>query len=294
MFVLGSHVVGTWLVRVIPTPVAYRLVRFGAPIAQFALPGFFHRACANMRQVLGPEARDRQVRQLTRRAFQNYACYMVDMLRMPGMDRSEFFHAIEIQGLQHLDRAVQAGRGVIVVTGHIGSFDMSGAAVAARGIPVNAVVETLQPPAWNARVQRIRETMGVHAIPLESGVREMLTVLRNNEVLGILVDRPLTEGGVQVQFFGRETRVPAGAATLGLRTGAALLPAVLLRHPTGKGYLACLGEPIATRTADGKPAGDPVTLTQRCMHWLEACIRTYPDQWYMFRHMWPASAPGPA
>jgi KDO2-lipid IV(A) lauroyltransferase len=161
---------------------------------------------------------------------------------------------------------------------------MAGAAFVARGHPVSALVETLKPARWNERVQRTRIAAGVKAIPIEHGVRDMLATLRKREGLAVLVDRPSGEDGVPVTFFGRRTRVPGGAATLALRTGSPVVPAALVRDPHGTGYLAHIGPPIV-----GEKGDDPAAVMQRIMSWLEGIIRRYPDQWFMFRQMWPSS-----
>jgi KDO2-lipid IV(A) lauroyltransferase len=90
---------------------------------------------------------------------------------------------------------------------------------------------------------------------------------------------------VPVTFFGRPTRVPGGAATLALRTGSPVVPAALVRDPRGRGYLAHIGPPMFGGRGD-----DPSVLMQRVMSWLEAVIQRYPDQWFMFRQMWPVAA----
>jgi KDO2-lipid IV(A) lauroyltransferase len=112
----------------------------------------------------------------------------------------------------------------------------------------------------------------------------MLRCLRRNEILGILVDRPLVDDGVPVRFFGAETRVPGGAATLALRTGAGMVTAVVVRESSY--YVAHIGPLVRTEPTDDR-AADVQLLTQRCIDELEMWIRRYPDQWYMFRDMWP-------
>jgi KDO2-lipid IV(A) lauroyltransferase len=114
----------------------------------------------------------------------------------------------------------------------------------------------------------------------------MLAALRKCEGLAVLVDRPVEQDGVAVTFFGRLTRIPGGAATLALRTGSPVVPAVLVRDPHGPGYLAHIGAPIV-----GAKGDDPSVIMQRVMSWLEGIIRRYPDQWFMFRQMWPAGEP---
>jgi KDO2-lipid IV(A) lauroyltransferase len=193
---------------------------------------------------------------------------------------------IRVEGWEHVETAFNHGKGVVFATGHIGNWDMAGAAFAARGHPVSALVETLKPARWNERVQRTRNAAGVKAIPIENGPRAMIAALRKREGLAVLVDRPLEADGVAVTFFGRLTRVPGGAATLALRTGSPVVPAALVRDPGGVGYLAHIGPPIV-----GAQGDDASVVMQRIMSWLEGIIRLYPDQWFMFRQMWPSAEP---
>jgi len=280
------HVAGTFLMRFVPVGVAYRLVGWGTPLVlELFARGYVRRATDNMDQVLGPYAQPGEAKRLTRAAFANYARYMVDLVRLPHLKSRELIDSIRIEGWEHVEAAYTVGTGVVFATGHIGNWDMAGAAFAARGRPVSALVETLKPARWNERVQRTRTAAGVKAIPIENGPREMLAALRKQEGLAVLVDRPLANDGVPVTFFGRPTRVPGGAATLALRTGSPVVPAALVRNPRGTGYLAHIGPPIV-----GERGDDPSLVMQRIMSWLEGIIRRYPDQWFMFRHMWPTGA----
>jgi KDO2-lipid IV(A) lauroyltransferase len=285
------HVVGSFLMRFVPVRVAYGLAGWVTPLAMRIFGrGYLERATSNMQQVLGPGADRGEAQRVTRAAFANYARYMVDLVHMPHLHPSEMLANVRVEGWEHVDAAYNVGKGVVFATGHIGNWDLAGAAFAASGRPVSALVETLQPARWNERVQRTRIAAGVKAIPIESGVREMLTALRKREGLAVLVDRPLETDGVQVTFFGRATRIPGGAATLALRTGSPVVPAALVRNPSGSGYLAHIGEPILGH--DGDTPADAQMVMQRIMSWLEGIIRTYPDQWFMFRQMWPASEQG--
>jgi lauroyl/myristoyl acyltransferase len=280
-----GHVVGTFLMRFVPVALAYRLAAFFTPLAlELFARAYLRRATENMQQVLGPHVDPREAKRLTLRAFANYARYMVDLVRMPHLKLQEINADIHVDGWEHVEAAYTYGKGVVFATGHIGNWDMAGAAFAARGHPVSALVETLKPARWNERVQRTRTAAGVKAIPIENGPRDMLAALRKREGLAVLVDRPLATDGVPVTFFGRTTRVPSGAATLALRTGSPVVPAALVRNPDGGGYVAHIGPPIV-----GERGDDASEVMQRIMSWLEGIIRRYPDQWFMFRHMWPAA-----
>ncbi|HEX8969232.1 MAG TPA: lysophospholipid acyltransferase family protein [Chloroflexota bacterium] len=282
--VYWSHVTGTFLMRFVPVAIAYRLAAWATPLAlSLFARAYLSRATDNMRQVLGPHADPREARQVTLAAFANYARYMVDLVRLPHLKPRELLDDVRVEGWEHVEAAFKCGKGVVFATGHIGNWDMAGAAFAARGHPVSALVETLKPERWNKRVQRTRTAAGVKAIPIENGPREMIAALRKCEGLAVLVDRPLRSEGVAVTFFGRATRVPGGAATLALRTGSPVVPAALVRDPRGNGYVAHIGAPII-----GQKGDDVSDVMQRVMSWLEGIIRCYPDQWFMFRHMWPS------
>src|SRR5437870_372935 len=275
------HVAGTFLMRFIPVDIAYRLVGGATPLVlQVFARGHLRRATDNMRQVLGPQADPREAGRLTKAAFANYARYMVDVVRLPHLKSRELIDNISVDGWEHVEAAYTVGRGVVFATGHIGNWDMAGAAFAARGRPVSALVETLKPARWNERVQRTRNAAGVKAIPIENGPREMLAALRKQEGLAVLVDRPMASDGVPVTFFGRQTRVPGGAATLALRTGSPVVPAALVRDPAGTGYVAHIGPPIV-----GSKGDDASVVMQGIMSWLEGIIRRDPDQWFMFCRM---------
>jgi len=282
------HVVVSFVMRYLPVRLAYRLVEWGTPLALTVFArGYVRRAEANMRQVMGPAARPSTVRRMTRSAFINYARYMVDLIRLPYLDLDDLMRSVTLHGRANLETAFAQGRGVVIATGHIGSWDLAGAYFVRLGPTVSVLTDTLKPPRWNERVQRIRNHVGMKTIPIEAGPRPMLAALRRGEGLAVLMDKPLRDGGVAVSFFGRATRVPSGAATLALRTGALVLPAALVHAPNGAGYIGYLGAPLASAGA-GRSAQDVQALAQQIMTWLEAVIREYPDQWYMFRPMWPA------
>jgi KDO2-lipid IV(A) lauroyltransferase len=258
------HVAACALMRLIPVEVAYRVVTWGTPVfLTFFARGHRRRAMANMRQVLGPTASERDVHRLTLQAFTNYSRYMVDLLRLPYLDVTEMARDVVFHGWENVEAAFSQGLGVVIVTGHIGSWDMAGAIFVGKERSIGVLTDTLTPARWNDRVQRIRAQVGMRAIPIESGVREMLATLRS-------------------------TRVPNGAATLALRTGSPVLPAAFVHAPNGSGYVAYIGQPIPVER-HARSAAETQALTQRIMGWLEGVIRQHPDQWYMFRPMWPST-----
>jgi lauroyl/myristoyl acyltransferase len=281
------HLAGRRVAAVLPLGVSYGLAEAGGWAVYWLWPAKRRNAVANLRQVLGPDAH--RAGRLARAAFRNYGKYAIDMLRLSGWQLEQIEKRLIIHGIQHVEAAQAHGRGLIVVGGHIGNSDIGGAILAGRGYPAHVIAETLKPPRWNALVQDTRRQAGMRVIPAESGAREILRVLRRNEVLAFLVDRPThrERSGVPVRFFGAWTRVPSGAATLALRTGASIVAACVVR--AGSGYEVHISPPLQVERS-GNLQADIQALTQQVMTALEEFIREHPAQWFMFRPMWPTAA----
>jgi KDO2-lipid IV(A) lauroyltransferase len=284
------HLAGRRVAAVLPLGVSYRVAEAGGWGVYWLWPAKRRNAVANLQRVLGADAH--QAGRLARAAFRNYGKYLIDMMRLSGWQLRDIEQRLVVHGLEHVEAARAQGRGLIFVGGHIGNSDIGGAILAGRGYPAHVIAETLHPPRWNALVQETRRQTGMRVIAAEGGAREILRVLRRNEVLAFLVDRPThREGsGVPVRFFGAWTRVPSGAATLALRTGASLIAACVVR--AGQGYEVHISPPLQVARS-GNAQADIQALTQEVMTALEGFIRQYPAQWFMFRPMWPAAA-GPA
>jgi phosphatidylinositol dimannoside acyltransferase len=280
------HLAGRRLAGWLPLALSYRLAATGAVGVYWLWPEKRRNAVANFRYVLGPGQPPDAAARLARATFANYGRYAVDMLRLSGWQIKDIERRLVVHGIEHVEAAMAQGRGVMFVGGHIGNSDIGAAILAGRGYPVHVIAETLRPPRWNALVQETRRLSGMQVIAVESGTRDILRVLRRNEVLAFLVDRPMHRqgDGVPVEFFGAWTRVPGGAATLALRTGAGLIAACVVR--SGSGYAVHISPPLAAERSSDLQA-DIQRLTQAVMHALEGFIRQYPDQWFMFRPMWP-------
>lgn len=278
------HVMGSAVVRVVPLSLLHALSDLLAPWLARCWRGQYERARRNMRQVLGSSADHREVEHHLRNVFRNYARYMIDVLWMVQVDDRRRARDVILNGVEDVDAALARGKGVMLVTGHIGNWDLAGAVLASRGYPVHELVETLQPKRWNDRVQSIRARIRLRPIPVETGARDMYATLARNEILAMAVDRPLAMGGVSVRFFGRPTRVPEGVARLAIRTGARVIVSAIVRED-GRFVNRTMPLPFFEPTGDRQE--DARRITQAVMDRLEEVIRKYPDQWYMFRDMWP-------
>ncbi len=279
-----------WLVQRLPLSVAYALAGWSAA-ATFALWRRGRRNMLdNMRHVLGPGAPAAQVRRKARAALRNYLLYLVDFLRSPLLTREAAAARVSFDDWHCLDQARAAGKGTIYVGLHMGNWDLGGALMTGSGYPVNGIMETFANARLTEWVYATRRKLGVEVIPVAEAARSALRALRRNEGVAILMDRPLQpgEGGVEITFFGARTAIPAGAATLSLRTGAPIVSCAMIRQAddTFRGMVQGPYLPAPT----GDPQADIRALTQQVMDGFARWVEQSPEQWYMFRRMWPEGA----
>lgn len=267
----------------LPVSISYAIAALIAPFVFALWRDKRESTVRNMLHVLGPGADPREARRLALRSFVNYGKYLVDMMRLGRAPIEEVYRRLRVDGWEHLIAAMEKGNGVVFIGGHIGNSDLGAAILAQRGLPVNVITEPLSPPRWDTLVQQAREAVGLRVIPIGSAMLQSLRVLRDRQILAVLIDRPLEDRGITVELFGRRTQVAGGAAALALRSGASIVGAYIIR--SGNRYRAEISEIAAPQASDSDD--DLEALTQRLFAWLEQVIRNYPDQWFMFRPMWP-------
>lgn len=272
----------------LPRALGYRLGALGGELYFWANPAHSRKAVENFAVVLADDPRAPRVRDTARRSFRNYGKYLFDFFRQPSLDPDRIEADTISEGWEFLDAAHAAGRGAIIVTLHFGNWDFAGAIVACRGYPIVAVADRFTPASVDQLVRGTRERLGLGVIPLHGsgGLRELQRALRRNTALALVADRPQQDGGVEVTLFGARAWLPAGPARLSLRSGAPILPAYVLRRPGDRTYFGRIEEPVAF-TPSGEPTADVRALTQALASRLEGILREHPDQWYMFRRMWP-------
>jgi lauroyl/myristoyl acyltransferase len=244
---------------------------------------------SNTASVLGLHPDDPQVRRLALKSIRNYCKYLIEFVDLPNLDSSHpTVASMKITGEDNLRAAIQQGRGVVLASAHFGTIEVGGLRLA-DFTDFHAVYDTFQPEYLDALVQRKRREKNINLIST-TNVREMIRVLRSGGMLCLLYDRPVSFAkGVRVRFFGRETAVPAGPAALALKTKAVILPVFMYRHPD-RSFESVIYPPL-TWTETGDRERDVQTIMQKLMDILQAVVRERPDQWYMFRPMWPEDAP---
>jgi phosphatidylinositol dimannoside acyltransferase len=279
----------SWLVRRLPVRLSYAVAFVAGSAGYYCWPRGRRSMHSNYRRVLQGASRS-EIHRTARRSLVNYCKYLADFVRFPSIPPDEIAHSVAgDDNFAALDRALERGKGAVVVCMHFGNWDFGAGAAAARGYPVTVVAETFTDPRLDRMVMGARERLGMQLVKMEKAGPSLLRCLKQNGLLALLIDRPVPGEGVKVTFFGEEVEVPAGPARLALRSGAMVVPAGFPRVQPNEPNVRIISDFAITCVSTGDEAKDIQTVTQAIMDAHERFIRQHPDQWYMFREMWPRS-----
>lgn len=284
-----GYAAGWRLARTLPRPVVARAFRAGADRAHRRDGAGTRRLRANLRRVVGPELPEAELDDLVRRGLRSYARYWMEAFRLPALSREQILAGFRLEQVEVLAADVAAGRGAVVALPHAGNWDVAGAWVAATGWPLTTVAERLKPAGVYERFVAFRQGLGMEILPTHGGPRPTFDVLvdrlRAGTVVPLLADRDLSARGVEVDFFGGRTRMPAGPALLALRTGAPLYVASMWYEPDAA--CASIEGPLPMPDESQGPLDVRArSLTQRIADGLAAGIARNPQDWHMLQRMW--------
>jgi len=273
------------LLQALPSGIVDALAR-GVAACAYAL-GIRRRVTLDNLAHAFPERSVEERRALARAAYGNMARAVVDALRTLGASRAQLLAEVEVDDFGPVERALAAGKGLVVATAHLGSWEMFGAAMAQR-VPLHAVVRPLR-GGLNARLVEARERAGLRLIPARGALTGMVAALRKNEVVAMLLDQAI--GGKHalfVPFFGRPAATSPALSMAALRTGAPTLVVVALRE-NGRLRFRVEGPFAVTDTGDRRR--DLRDHTARVTAALERIIREAPEQWLWLHRRWKLAPP---
>jgi KDO2-lipid IV(A) lauroyltransferase len=212
---LAIHI-GAFLSRITPRSWRYR-IGAAVGVAVYWIWGAKRRILyQNMATVLDVPPTDREARKVSARSMRNYHRYLIEFLELPTLSsRHPAVASMKVMGLDYLEAALAAGKGVLICTAHFGTIEIPGLRLS-DFTDFHAVYDTFRPPYLDRLIQRKRLEVGIDLIPA-TNIRRMLRVLHDGGTLTLLFDRPVEDGkGVPVTFFGRRTAVPGGPAMLAM------------------------------------------------------------------------------
>jgi KDO2-lipid IV(A) lauroyltransferase len=242
------------------------------------------RTITNLSRAFGWEEDDPRLRRTVREVFVQAGKNVADLIWLPRLTASNIDELVRIENGHHLHEAIALGRGVIVVTGHIGNWELMAASYALRGYSVSAVARRVYDPRLDRMLNDLRKNARVRGISRDSGLREMIRVLRRGELLGVLMDQDTKVRGVFVPFFGRLAHTPVGPVMLAMKTRAPIVPIAIHRQPDDT-HVSTVMPPVTLRYTDDREA-DLRINTWRCTRVLEEFIRQHPAQWVWMHNRW--------
>lgn len=246
-------------------------------IVYLAAPGARRAVGANL-AVIAPA---RNGRLLVRRIFVEQTRNYIEIFSIPRLDPKTFLAGIRSEGWEHVAKAYEQGKGVILASAHLGPVSVVGQMVIAHGYPVALPIEA-EHSEFQRAVNRARSGAGLQLIRTDTPLGVFRT-LRDGKVLGILADRAVTGVGQRVRFFGRDALLPSAAVVLSIRTGAPLVPSFAGRSD---GMLTAAFEPPLELPNTGDREADVREGVQRFALVLERYVRRHPEEWTVFEDFW--------
>jgi KDO2-lipid IV(A) lauroyltransferase len=244
----------------------------------------------NLRRVIGAEASGGELRALSRQAMRSYARYWLEAFRLPVMPADRLVGGMLDTG--HIETAFEylaAGRGVVFALPHMGNYDQAAAWIIASGAgSLTAVIERVRPESVYDRFVAFREGLGMEVLPASGGTQRfgiLAQRLQAGKFVGLICDRDVTGGGIEVEFFGEKARMMGGPAALAVQTGAALMPAILWFEGDHWGVHVHEEIPVP---AEGDRKQKAAAMMQEVARLFEAGIRAHPQDWHMLQRVFVA------
>ena len=271
-----------FLTRILPISFSYAIAVFLADIQYLLSKADREAVQANLRNILN----DQEVSTLMiREVFHNFAKYLVDFFTLTKrIDRKFIAESVDISGVEHLNDVIHQGKGGILVSAHLGNWEMAGAVLSLLGYPLSVVALAHRDSRVNDFFNQQREFFGAQVIQTNVALRRCLEHLKRNRLVAILADRDFGHHGLSMSFFGKKSIIPKGAALFSLKTGAPIIPGFFLRSPNNRFSIIILDPIYPPPLDEGRISDDEVEkLISRYIHLIEDKIRQYPSQWLMFR-----------
>jgi KDO2-lipid IV(A) lauroyltransferase len=277
-----------WAVKIIPRRVLYFIADNVAVVAFYLFRAFRTRSVGNLHAALGNDSSANQIRQIAQNSLKNFFRVFAEVAISLAAATEELGNMVSVLGYEHLNAALAKGNGVILVSAHLGNFFLLGTRLAMSGYPIHVLVNQPRHGRFaelmdQYRLQVLQRT--IHARPRREALKQVAKVLRRNEIVIIIADEfRRTGSGIRVPFFGGPVLARRGPVTLALRTGAAVIPAYVIRDHDNKLKLTIEPEIELIRSERDKSQIRENIL--RLTEWLERTVHRYPDQWNWMNIKW--------
>jgi len=277
--------IAQFLAKVLPYQVSHAIVMFLCDCHYF-FSGRDRQAVENNLKVLSKTERVPQAQ--VRAVFRNFGKYLLEFFTMTKRLQPAFVESnVHIKNIEYLNEVLQKGKGAVLVSAHVGNWEMGGAVLPILGFPLSVVALAHKDPRVNALFNAQREAFGAMVIQTDVAVRRVGEHLQRNRLVAILADRDFGNHGIMMDFLGLKTMVPKGAAYFSMKTGAPIVPIFFICTTEGH-FEINVHPPIdPPLLPDGKiTESSAKELIQKYLTPIEDEIKKNPSQWLLFREFW--------
>ena len=279
-----------WSFRRIPWERADGLARAMGGLA-YQCRGRYRKASGDNLMTAFPGMAETEARSLTKQVFSNFCRALIEFFIVQRYDRSDIERIMELRGTEYADEAIRRGKGGIILTAHIGNWEVLARRLIAQGYPLNVIARNSDDPTMTGVINDVRQSGGYNVLGRDNSVRSAMRCLKQNQFVGILPDQNTMGNCVFVEFFGRPVAVAAGAAMFALKTGAAILPTFNWWDPVEKRYIAEI-QPALEFDLTGDDDRNVEIVTAAFTKAIETEIRKHPSQWLWLHSRWKRAKEG--
>ena len=285
---------GYWILHVISSflqalPLSWAL-RLGRGIGLFwhdVIPIRRTLARKNVARVFGTQLSQRAQRHIVRRCFENLGMFGIEAFRLPSLTQAQSEMLIERKNWHILEKAQQRGKGVIVVTGHMGNYDLAACSQAIRGVQINAIVKKIHWAPAHRFVFGARERTGLHLIYGKGAGHHIRAALTREEIVVLVIDQHMvSHGGIVGTFFGQLASTTPAPARFAFETGAPIIPMWTYRKGLSGAHVLCIEPEVVMETPHGDRDANIRHNTERLNRVIEGWVRQCPEQWLWLHHRW--------
>lgn len=285
MFKYFIYKFGQFWVNVLPLKLSYRVAMFLSDLQYYF--SFRDRKAVrdNLRVIASPGS---NISQMSKEVFRNFGKYLVDYFSMAlKLDEHFIEENVKIKNLEVLDEVLKKDKGGILLTAHIGNWELGAMVMSHLGYPLVAIALPHKERPVNELFNQQRERQGMTIIQTSNAIRRSLEALKENKFIAVVADRDFTANGLELDFLGRVALIPKGAAIFTIKTGAPIIPTFMIREPDDT-FTLTIHEPIYPQKITSTDVDQDILLStmKNYITIIEEKIRKYPTQWLMFRKFW--------
>ncbi len=287
MFKFFLYKFGQFSVNRLPLKISYCFAGYLSDI-QYYFSFRDRRAVKENLKILLQSDDDRILTKYAKEVFRNFGKYLIEFFRIAqNVDKEYVNRKITIKNVEILNSVLEKGKGGIILSAHIGNWELGGVVVSVLDYPVEALALPHKERPVNDLFNQQRESKGVKVIPSNISVKRCIESLKQNKFLCMLGDRSFTVNGEVMDFLGRKMLIPKGPALFSAKTGAPIIPAFLIRDQNDHFTFSFL-DPIfpPERNHEGISHEDLITIMGKYIRIIEDQVRKFPSQWLMFRTFW--------